>query len=467
MKKYTVFIIAFFLGISLFAQVTFRLISLPANTPANAQLYIAGSFNGWNPGAAAGLLNETIDGSPAITLNISGTITCKFTRGNWATVEGDANGNTISNRQYTVAAFDTVNINILSWEDLGGNTSGGTALSTVSVLSQNFAMPQLNRTRRIWICLPIDYQTALEKEYPVVYMHDGQNLFNNQLSFAGEWGIDETMRDLQLAGDRGAIVIGIDNGGAERLNELSPWVNPNYGGGSGEAYTDFIKNTLKPYVDANFRTLTDRLNTAIAGSSMGGLLSMYAAARYPETFGKAGILSPAFWFSDSLNIWLNGVTISSQIRTYFVAGTTESSSMLPNINEVKSTLIQKGINDTNLRVITKADGQHSEWFWRREFPDLYKWLFKSENTPASIIPVNQFNVKIQPSPFSEQLELYFPKVERFNITINDISGKTVTAEDSIVGMSHRINTSHLQAGIYIIQVNSSSGARFQQKVIKN
>ena len=168
MKKYIVLIVAFFLGISLFSQVTFKVISLPANTPANAQIYIAGSFNNWNPGAAAGILSQTIDGSPGITLNISGTITCKFTRGNWASVEGDANGNVIGDRQYTVSAFDTVLINILSWEDLGGNSSGGTAPSTVSVLSQDFAMPQLNRSRRIWICLPTDYQTATQKDYPVL-----------------------------------------------------------------------------------------------------------------------------------------------------------------------------------------------------------------------------------------------------------------------------------------------------------
>jgi hypothetical protein len=194
---------------------------------------------------------------------------------------------------------------------------------------------------------------------------------------------------------------------------------------------------------------------------------MYAAARYPETFGKAGILSPAFWFSDSLDTWLNGQTFSSQIRTYFVAGTAESSTMISNINEVKNILIQKGINDTNLRVIPKTDGQHSEWFWRREFPDLYKWLFRSENTTTSISPVNQFFVKIQPSPFSEQLEVYFSDLERYNYRINDISGKTVMAEDSIVSAVHKINTSHLQAGVYIIQVYNSSGVRFQQKVIKN
>ena len=467
MIKLKFIFIAFLLGATLNAQVTFKVIALPSNTPANAQLYIAGSFNNWNPGTAAGILNETIDGAPAITLNISGTITCKFTRGDWASVEGDAAGNVIGDRQFTVTPFDTVLISILSWEDLGGNTSGGTALPSVSVLSQNFSMPQLNRSRRIWICLPTDYQTATQKEYPVVYMHDGQNLFNNQLSFAGEWGIDETMRDLQLAGDRGAIIIGIDNGGAERLNELSPWVNSSYGGGLGEAYTDFIKFTLKPYVDANFRTLPDRLNTAIAGSSMGGLISMYAAVRYPETFGKAGILSPAFWFSDSLNTWLNGVTIPSQIRTYFVAGTTESSSMIPSINQVKNTLLQKGIIDTNIRVVSKTDGQHSEWFWRREFPELYKWLFRSENTTTSILPLNQLSVKIQPCPFNEHLEIFFPNLERYTIQISDITGKIVMTADSIVSESLKLHTNYLQAGIYTIQVFNQKGERFQQKLIKN
>jgi metallo-beta-lactamase class B len=460
-------LITLLLATGLNGQVTFKIISLPSNTPANAQIYIAGSFNNWNPGAAGGLLNQTISGSPAITLNISGTITCKFTRGNWASVEGDANGNVISDRQYTVSALDTVLINILSWEDLGGNTSGGTALSTVSVLSQNFSMPQLNRSRRIWICLPTDYQTATQKEYPVIYMHDGQNLFNDQLSFAGEWGIDESMRDLQLAGDRGAIIIGIDNGGSERLNELSPWVNSNYGGGLGEAYTDFIRNTLKPYVDANFRTLPDRLNTAIVGSSMGGLISMYAAARYPETFGKAGIFSPAFWFSDSLDTWLNGITIPSQIRTYFVAGTTESSGMIPDINQVKSTLLQKGVNDTNIRVVQKTDGQHSEWFWRREFPAAYTWLFRGGILTTSIEEKQVNKYVIFPIPFKNQFSITFPENGIYSVNLTDVSGKLILRTDSISGINYNMNVDSLNSGVYFITIKNARSELYQQKLIKN
>ena len=109
-----------------------------------------------------------------------------------------------------------------------------TARAGVSVLDTAFAMPQLKRTRRVWVYLPPDYATS-ERRYPVLYMHDGQNLFDAATSYAGEWGIDETLDSLHAAGDPGVIVVGIDNGGERRLDEYSPWRNERHGGGEGAA----------------------------------------------------------------------------------------------------------------------------------------------------------------------------------------------------------------------------------------
>ena len=128
-------------------------------------------------------------------------------------------------------------------------------------------------------------------------MHDSQNLFDNYYSFAGEWGIDETLNSLFNAGDYGCIVVGVDNGGVERINEYSPWVNASYGGGDGDKYARFIVETLKPYIDQNYRTSPEREKTGIMGSSMGGLISFYIGLKYQEVFSKIGIFSPSFWFS--------------------------------------------------------------------------------------------------------------------------------------------------------------------------
>src|SRR5205085_11725242 len=125
------------------------------------------------------------------------------------------------------------NLTVLSWEDISGSGPSSTAAANVQVLNTSFFMPQLNRSRKIWLYLPPDYYTT-SKTYPVLYMEDGQNLFDNATSFSGEWQIDETLNTLHSQGNYGAIVVGIDNGGGERLNEYSPWVNATYGGGQGD-----------------------------------------------------------------------------------------------------------------------------------------------------------------------------------------------------------------------------------------
>jgi hypothetical protein len=111
-------------------------------------------------------------------------------RGSWQTVEGNESGGFLPNRNFTFGSADTLWIAILSWEDLGG--TGSTAAENVIIMDEAFYMPQLNRHRRIWLYLPPDYETS-GKDYPVLYMHDGQNLFDHYTSFAGEWEVDETL----------------------------------------------------------------------------------------------------------------------------------------------------------------------------------------------------------------------------------------------------------------------------------
>ena len=126
-------------------------------------------------------------------------------------------------------------------------------------------------------------------------MHDGQNLFDEATSYNGEWQVDETMEALSQAGYP-AIVVGIPNLGARRIEEYNPFPDPQHGG-QGQAYVAFIVETLKPLIDQQFRTLPDRLHTGIMGSSMGGLISLYAFFQHREVFGFAGVMSPSLWFA--------------------------------------------------------------------------------------------------------------------------------------------------------------------------
>lgn len=369
-----------------FSQVTLKITGLPTTTPANATIYLAGTINSWNEANPAYIMQP--DGLGNLQLVIpqgTGTVSYKFTRGSWATVEGNATGGFLPDRTFTFTASpQTINLTIQSWEDLGTGANG-TAAENVQILSNSFGIPQLSTTRKIWLYLPPDYATST-KQYPVLYMQDGQNLFDNVTSFSGEWQVDETLNTLFSQGDYGAIVVGIDNGGGERLNEYSPWNNPQYGGGDGDDYAAFLANTLKPYIDANYRTRTEPTLNALIGSSMGALISTYAACEYPNAFRKVGNLSPAYWFAlSNMNAYINALTPSvlQNHRMYFVAGTNESATMVSNTNTVRSNLFAKGLTAAN--AFTKFDsyGVHSESYWKGEFGALYTWLFQNENLLAT------------------------------------------------------------------------------------
>jgi alpha-glucosidase len=374
-------------------QVTLRVTSIPSNTPVNTTIYVAGSFNNWNPMNAPHVMVS--DGNGAWQLTIpegNGMVEYKFTRGSWPTAEGNANGGFLPNRSFTFnGQAQTLNLSILSWEDLGGTNS--TAAANVSILNTQFAMPQLNRSRRIWLYLPPDYETS-EKNYPVIYMKDGQNLFDAATSFSGEWQVDETLNTLFENGDFGAIVVGIDNGGGERLNEYSPWNNPQYGGGDGELYMDFVAETLKPFIDSNYRTLPQAETTALFGSSMGALISTYGSMEYAQVFHKVGSFSPAYWFalSDLTNYISNATVDLDAHRMYFLAGQNESATMVPNLNTIRDLLITKGLEQNNAFTKIDANGTHSESYWRTEFGAAYQWLFVNTVLSGNDLDINSIEI---------------------------------------------------------------------------
>ena len=446
MKPIT-FLLLFVSSIAL-SQITFKA-EIPSNTPANASLYLTGSFNNWNPADPAYLLQfDNSSGLYQVTIpQGTGTLECKFTRGSWATVEGNATGGYLPNRTFTfINGPQLIILPILSWEDLGSGSSS-TAASNVQILSNTFGIPQLSTTRKIWLYLPPDYATST-KHYPVLYMEDGQNLFDNATSFAGEWQVDETLNTLFNQGNYGAIVIGIDNGGGERLNEYSPWVNPSYGGGQGDEYMDFLANTLKPYIDANYRTRPEPAMNALIGSSMGALISTYGACEYPNVFRKVGNLSPAYWFSlADMNVYINALPVSTlqNHRMYFVSGTNESASMVPDINTVRTNLLAKGLTPAN--AFTKFDtfGTHSESYWRGEFGAVYTWLFQGEN--LAVTTSSYESPKITQTVSGR---IYIEGISTAtNFEIFDLLGKrlqTLTLSDGMYQLPETLST-----GIYILK----------------
>jgi metallo-beta-lactamase class B len=369
------------------AQLNIR-ISVPADTPPGATIYVAGTFNGWNPDSPGYELTPANGGLFTIILpeEIRGAVEFKFTLGSWDSVETDSSGADVPNRSFTAPAEGEVFYSgtVEAWRD-GKREVESTAGPGVSVLDAEFEIPQLGRTRRVWLYLPPDYTTS-NRSYPVLYMHDGQNVFDEATSFAGEWGVDEALDRLHEEGDAGAIVVAVDNGGEHRLDEYSPYIHPSYGGGEGDAYLDFIVHSLKPLVDAKYRTLSDRLHTGIMGSSMGGLISLYAILKHPDVFGRAGVFSPALWIApDIFEMARSAQPLRPDPRIYIVSGALEGQAgedeavYMRGQRRMVDTLEAAGFRiGTEVESLIQPDGRHAEWFWRREFPAAYQWLFTHE-----------------------------------------------------------------------------------------
>jgi len=356
-----------------FSQVTFVLNDLPENTEANAQIFISGDFESWSGGEDLYKAEKVGDEYYLTLSKRTGTIQYKFTLGSWDTVETDIDGNNIKNRSYTFNKNkDTVNVSIARWNEVGLKIS--TAQKNVIILSNDFEIPQLNRHRRIWIYLPPNYKVTSES-YPVLYMHDGQNLFDESTSYAGEWEVDETLNELFKEKNLSIIVIGIDNGETNRLGEYSPWKHPTYGGGEGDAYLEFIVKNLKPYIDSHYRTLIDKDNTAMMGSSMGGLISHYAGLKYPNVFGKIGVFSPSFWFSSNSFEYASVNSNIKNSKMYFLVGGKEGPTVVADVEKMIATMSSNGFEIDNIYKKIVPQGEHNEDFWKLEFKEAIDWLY--------------------------------------------------------------------------------------------
>ncbi len=360
----------------------FQIKSLPQYHPAGSDVYIAGSFNGWNPQDENYKFKHNDDGTYSLSIKLeSKTYEYKITRGGWDKVECRKDGASIVNRILKAETETTIELAIEEWSDrFPAAPKKSTASKNVQIIDTSFLIPQLKRTRRIWIYLPEKYAENT-KRLPVMYMQDGQNVFDDATAYSGEWGVDEYLDSL-VAEAKQWIVVGIDNGGIKRLNEYCPYdfslegiaEGHPYNKGEGDEYVDFIVKTLKPFIDKNYRTLKNKANTAIAGSSMGGLISLYALLKHPKVFGAAGVFSPAFWIAPKIfdDIKKKGKKVSSLI--YFYAGKLENESMATDM--LKAYELMSKVSASKMQAIIRDDGKHNEATWRKEFPLFYSWALK-------------------------------------------------------------------------------------------
>jgi predicted alpha/beta superfamily hydrolase len=245
----------------------------------------------------------------------------------------------------------------------------------IETIEEAYEIPHLNATRRISALLPHDYYKT-DKRYPVLYLQDGQNLFN-PMSQYGDWAIDKSLAKLAENGEADIIIIAINHGEKERINEYLPYYHPRFGQGKGTFYIQFMTEKLIPYINEKYRTLTDFENTGIGGSSMGGLISLHAGLSNPGTFGKLMIFSPSLWISRKIYKSTNSFAPLEKAKIYLYSGGKESEEHLPNAIELGNIINQKmgKGHQIDFHFSINDEGNHSEVHWRKEFPKAIQWLF--------------------------------------------------------------------------------------------
>lgn len=234
--------------------------------------------------------------------------------------------------------------------------------------------PELGNRRDVFVFLPPSYDDG--GHFPVVYLHDGQNLFDPRLSFAGSWGADAAADAAARLGYE-AILVGIANANERRVHEYSPFVDAKVGGGAGERYLQFLIRTVKPRIDADYRTRPGREETVIGGASLGGLISLYAFFRFPEIFGRASVQSPALWFAGGAIFDYVAAASAVPGRIFLDVGGKEGVGTLRNARRMRDLLRDKGYEPgRTLHYLEQRTGKHHEAAWGRRLKRALPFLLE-------------------------------------------------------------------------------------------
>ena len=343
------------------------------------EVYVCGNFNGWNPQDSKFKMNKNGNGIYEYTFAspLNYPFEYKYTLGGWDYAELDPYGNPTPNR--FLREYDAIEIDrVEKWRN-SGKTYRTELKPRIEIISEKFSLPSPIKTRRISVLLPSDYYRT-NTNYPVLYLQDGQNLFDDFAPY-GNWALDKKLAILAERGSGDVIIVAIDHAAENRINEFTPSHRTVLGVGEGKDYVKFLVTELKPWIDLNYRTKEDRIHTGIGGSSMGGLISMYAGLIYPEVYSKFMILSPALWVDPNLVLRTDTYFANYQSRIYMHGGAKESPTMVPNMKLLKTALMTNRIAEAQIQFYLSVDpkGLHNEAAWGKVFPKALEWLFFPEH----------------------------------------------------------------------------------------
>jgi predicted alpha/beta superfamily hydrolase len=252
---------------------------------------------------------------------------------------------------------------------------------------REFHSAALGNARDVLIHLPPGYDDDPERRYPVLYMHDGQNLFDSATAYGGhEWYLDETADGMISAGQiEPMIIVGINHAGVDRAHELTPTVSRKLkAGGRGAQYAKFVIEELKPFIDAAYRTKPEREHTATGGASLGGLISLYLGFAIPDVFGLLMVMSPSLWWDRRTVLQeLRAAHDKLPLKIWLDAGTNEGGGTLQNVRMLKNALIRRGwAHDIDLRYLEAQGADHSEHAWAARTGAALEFLFGHPSPPA-------------------------------------------------------------------------------------
>ncbi len=374
---------------ALAVPVTF-LVTPPAGTDAGAEIHLAGNFQNWQPGDPAWRLKPTLEGQYSLTADFKEGqgLQFKFTLGTWPTVEKGLGGAEIPNRRHVVAGSETLNLDVIAWADGKPTQRPQTLVGNVQTLT----VPGFLNGRRVWVYLPPGYGTNSDRHYPVLYMFDGQNVFNDATSFAGEWQVDESLERLIAAGlTAPLIVVAVDNGGGARVNEYTPWPSAiRARSGGGQEHLQAWIETLMPFIDEKFRTLTGPEHTGLAGSSLGGLMSLYGGFAHPDVFGRIGAFSSSLEIAGQVLFDFCGEQPGRPGSLYTDMGTREGGNLTDHngngtddaieaLRRLQRLLQERGyVGGWDLMVVEAEGANHNEQAWARRFPAAVEFLFPAK-----------------------------------------------------------------------------------------
>ncbi|WP_051315430.1 alpha/beta hydrolase [Algoriphagus terrigena] len=354
-------------------------IVLQTSEDDDRQVYISGNFNNWTTQDFRFKMEKIEPGKYEFNFpegpEFKGELIYKFTKGDWSEVEIDRSGNRTPNRHW----HDDKPVKtekVAKWRK-NWLPYRPSQLPLIRLISEEFEIPQLNTTRKIWALLPHDYDSS-EDSYPVLYLQDAQNLFHENAEF-GNWQIDKKLAVMSDYGIGKIIIIAVEHGEDERLKEYNVG-NTLLGHGLGKQYIRFITETLKPYVDRTFRTEAGRESTGIGGSSMGGLVSIYSGIIYPEVFGKLMIFSPSLWITPKVKLSFLDLFEPQDTRMYLYGGGNESETMVAHLTKFHKRLRKRKSlkGKMKVRLSINEQGKHNEAYWSDEFPKAIEWLFFSD-----------------------------------------------------------------------------------------